>query len=175
MTNKQRILLLVLLGIVAATLLYPPMHVVSLYGDRALGRHWIFDRPYDIARIDFGALVVEWIFIGIAIGAIYIAKPLLKQNQKVFFQLGISTLRLIRALIALFLLRTGVEIFLLYFELLKNNPNYDRKEWASALGDEVILLIFSILIFLFLRKIINFAHLILYGTPHPKMIKVWNI
>lgn len=178
MTNKQRILLLVLLGIIAATLLYPPMHVVSLYGDRALGRHWIFDRPYDIARIDFGALFVEWIFIGITIGAFYIASPFLEKYKQRIYLVAIPTIRIIRICIAFLMFLVVLSILGNVFfpgKLSTNNGELDMAGYFAPILMSGVVLALLITLFFGLRRMINFFHVGLYGTPHPNIVKRWDI
>lgn len=177
MSNKQRILALVLLGIIASTLLYPNMHVVSLYGDRPLGRHWIFAPPYDIAKIDFNRLVVEWIFIGLTIGAFYIAKPFLEKYRQRSYMIAIPIIRIIRIFLAFSILLVAFGIPFSFFskELIGNENEVDFGKWFSLLTIKIVLLFLLVLIFFGLRRLINLLHIALYGSPHPKIIKRWDI
>lgn len=176
MTNKQRILLLVLLGIIAATLLYPPMHVVSLYGDQTLGRRWIFDRP-NIARIDFGALVVEWIFIGIAIGAFYIASPFLEKYKQRLYLIAIPGLRIFRIalLLIIFFVAVGLIGSIFSSKLFGEGAEVDVGGYFAYLLIKGVALALLVALFFGLRRLINFFHVGLYGTPHPNIVKRWDI
>src|SRR5258708_39798037 len=66
MNSRQRTVLIAYGVVVAGTLLYPPFHFVGSEGlHRSFGYSWVFAPPNNVAIVNLGLLLTQWIGVGI--------------------------------------------------------------------------------------------------------------
>lgn len=66
MNKHQRAVLIAFAALVAAMLLFPPYHFVGVGGlHRSFGYSWIFSPPNEVAIVNLGLLLTQWIGVGI--------------------------------------------------------------------------------------------------------------
>jgi len=85
MNSWQKCILGVAAVLVTVTLICPPFHIVGSGGARrGFGYGWIFEAPIDLATVDVGLLLTQWLGFGIIAAIAYVlAGPVRKEGHSV--------------------------------------------------------------------------------------------
>lgn len=186
MNQRQRVVLVVSAALIAMMLIYPPFQIMG----RGMGYSWIFSPPHDVATINVGQLLVQWVAVGLIGGIVFLLSKESKASaisstgtvkasgtfipDSVFTGI-LFTLRLIRGFAGFIAGWQIVGLLPILSWIANYNPAADIENITTIIVMKSLSALLCFSVFFGLRSVINKLHLKRHGVQHPALVKRWGL